>query len=365
MLLRKARLSFIAIIALVALRFVIGFHFYMEGSAKVKDGNFSSAGFLAAAKGPLADKFHSLIPDYDGLFRLPELREFMIEPKAEPKAEEKASEEKATDDKSSDETAEKTSEKKADDKPARKEPSVNEKLDKNKVFAYKRLFEYIDSFAGQTSVLYGFTEEQNKASVLVTTEGKERLNAVVEEWGSDISKYLKGFERVTKNNVDEMRNNVTGMRKQKDSIESEWKALARAPLADIDRILWDIEKEVNALATPSQVGKDKRYAKLRMPDAGPIDVRLVDKYLPIFDMSVGILLMLGLLTPVAALAAGIFLASVVLTQFPGYPGSQPTYYQAIEMIACFVLAFADAGRYAGLDFLPWSFWNRGKSVEVG
>ncbi|MCE3018458.1 MAG: DoxX family protein [Pirellula sp.] len=357
MLLRKARLSFIAIIALVALRFVIGFHFYMEGSAKVKDGNFSSAGFLAAAKGPLADKFHSLIPDYDGLFRLPELREFMMEPKAE----EKVSEEKAMVDKSPDET----SKKKADEKPARKEPLVNEKLDKNKVFAYKRLFEYIDSFAGQTSALYGFTEEQKKASEMVTTEGKERLNAVVEEWGNDISKYLKGFERVTKNNVDEMRNNVTGMRKQKDSIESEWKALARAPLADIDRILWDIEKGVNALATPSQVGKDKSYAKLRMPDAGPIDVRLVDKYLPIFDMTVGILLMLGLLTPVAALAAGIFLASVVLTQFPGYPGSQPTYYQAIEMIACFVLAFADAGRYAGLDFLPWSFWNRGKSVEVG
>ena len=129
--------------------------------------------------------------------------------------------------------------------------------------------------------------------------------------------------------------------------------------------LWDVEKDVNALATPSQIGKDKRYAKLRMPDAGPIDVRLVDKYLPIFDMSVGILLMLGLLTPVAALAAGIFLASVVLTQFPGYPGTQPTYYQAIEMIGCFVLAFSDAGRYAGLDFLPWSFWNRNKTVEAG
>jgi hypothetical protein len=34
------------------------------------------------------------------------------------------------------------------------------------------------------------------------------------------------------------------------------------------------------------------------------------------------------------------------------------------MVGCFVLAFADAGRFAGLDFLPWSFWNRKKSVEV-
>jgi uncharacterized membrane protein YphA (DoxX/SURF4 family)/DNA-binding ferritin-like protein len=233
------------------------------------------------------------------------------------------------------------------------------------VFSYKRLFEYIDSFASRASSLHGFTEEQIQDSVEKTTEAKEKLNVVLEDWGSDISKYLKSFERIEKNSVDEMRNNVAGMRKQKDSIEYEWKGLARAPLAEIDRILWDVEKEVNALATDSQVGKDVRYEKLRMPDAGPIDVRLVDKYLPIFDMSVGILLMLGLLTPVAALAAGIFLASVVLTQFPGYPGTQPTYYQAIEMVGCFVLAFADAGRFAGLDFLPWSFWNRKKSVEVG
>jgi uncharacterized membrane protein YphA (DoxX/SURF4 family) len=95
-----------------------------------------------------------------------------------------------------------------------------------------------------------------------------------------------------------------------------------------------------------------------LPCVSPIDVKLVDKIIPIFDMSVGILLMFGLLTPVAALAAGLFLASVVLTQFPGSHGSVPTYYQAIEMVACFFLAFSDAGRYAGLDFLPWSFWNR-------
>jgi uncharacterized membrane protein YphA (DoxX/SURF4 family) len=362
MLLRKARLSFLAIIALVALRFVIGFHFYMEGSAKVKEGNFSSAGFLASAKGPLADKFHSLIPDYDGHFRLPELREFMIDKNSDEKT--------ALDGGDAEDTEE---------KPAAKKPSINEKLDKinekldkSKVFSYKRLFEYIDSFASRASSLHGFTEKQIQDSEEKTTEAKEKLNVVVEDWGSDISKYLKGFERIEKNSVDEMRNNVAGMRKQKDSIEYEWKGLARAPLAEIDRILWDVEKEVNALATSSQVGKDEssqvgkneRYEKLRMPDAGPIDVRLVDKYLPIFDMSVGILLMLGLLTPVAALAAGIFLASVVLTQFPGYPGTQPTYYQAIEMVGCFVLAFADAGRFAGLDFLPWSFWNRKKSVDV-
>jgi hypothetical protein len=34
------------------------------------------------------------------------------------------------------------------------------------------------------------------------------------------------------------------------------------------------------------------------------------------------------------------------------------------MLGCFVVAFADAGRYAGLDFIPWSFWNRKSTVPA-
>jgi hypothetical protein len=70
MLLQKARLGIPAIIALVILRVVVGWHFFMEGSDKVQKGGFSSTGFLSAAKGPLASKFQSMIPDYDGSLRL-------------------------------------------------------------------------------------------------------------------------------------------------------------------------------------------------------------------------------------------------------------------------------------------------------
>lgn len=321
MLLRKARLSLVAILFLVALRFVVGFHFYMEGASKVKEGNFSSTGFLAAAKGPFADKFHQLIPDYDGRFRLPELRELMPE---------------------------------ADQKPT--------KDDSNKLLSYKKLFEFVDSFASEAKSVYKFTETQAASADEIVVNTKEKLVAVADDWGPQINEYLRGFERVAKNDRDEMRNNVAGMRKQKDEIETKWRALVKAPLADVDSILADLESSINSLATDEQRGeKDKKvFAALRLPDSGPVDVKMVDRIIPIFDMTVGILLMIGLLTPLAGLAAGLFLASVVLTQFPGYPGTQPTYYQAIEMLACFLLAFTDAGRYAGLDFIPWSFWNRGK-----
>jgi uncharacterized membrane protein YphA (DoxX/SURF4 family) len=75
-------------------------------------------------------------------------------------------------------------------------------------------------------------------------------------------------------------------------------------------------------------------------------------------MVVGILLMIGLLTPLAAGLAAAFLVSVVFTQMPGYPGTAPTYYQAIECLALITLMTTDAGRYAGLDFIPWAWWQR-------
>lgn len=55
---------------LVALRLGIGWHFFNEGVDKIQDPNFSSAGFLSNAKGPLAGMFHGMVPDRDGVARL-------------------------------------------------------------------------------------------------------------------------------------------------------------------------------------------------------------------------------------------------------------------------------------------------------
>jgi len=45
---------------LVVLRLTIGWQFYQEGMKKYQDPNFSSAGFLMQAKGPLAENYHDL-----------------------------------------------------------------------------------------------------------------------------------------------------------------------------------------------------------------------------------------------------------------------------------------------------------------
>jgi len=314
MLLRNARLGSFAIIALVLLRFVVGFHFYMEGITKVREGGFSSTGFLSTAKGPLAKTFQSMVPDFDGTIRLDTGRD----------------------------------------------KSKSESRDDYKAGKLKDAY---SNFAAEAAKVYKFTEEQQAESDKIIEDARKSLAENYKTWSAEIEEYKNGMSRIALLEKDEMRTNVASMRRQRDDIETKWKSLARPALNDIDKISYELETRMNELATEQQSMVDERrlHVGFKLTSNSPLDVKLIDKIIPIFDMSVGILLMLGLLTPLAGLAAGIFLLSVVLTQFPGSYGSQPTYYQAIEMLACFFLAFADAGRYAGLDFLPWSFWNRNKA----
>jgi uncharacterized membrane protein YphA (DoxX/SURF4 family)/polyhydroxyalkanoate synthesis regulator phasin len=313
MLFQKAKLTLPAILFLVLLRLAIGWHFFQEGAVKVKEG-FSSTPFLAAAKGPFADRFHSMIPDHDGMIRIDA----------------------------------------------------------------KKMSDACDLYGQKIKSEFALNEEQSKEVDEILAQYKATRKETYDEWKPQIDEYKNGFERLAKLRVDAARSKVDSLRKQQEEIESKWRALGRPVLSEIDNTIPEMVNRLNAIATDDQANpkpekppaKDangnpiRKRVEFKFDGEGPISVKLVDKIIPIFDMSIGILLLLGLLTPLAGLAAGLFLASVVVSQFPGFPGTQPTYYQAIEMLGCFVVAFADAGRYAGLDFIPWSFWNRKSKVPV-
>ena len=78
--------------------------------------------------------------------------------------------------------------------------------------------------------------------------------------------------------------------------------------------------------------------------------KIINKVIPWFDTIIGALLILGLFTRFASLAGGLFLLSVIISQPPWIPGTQPTAYQAIEMFAMLAIFATCAGRYGGLDF---------------
>tara|TARA_R110002095_G_scaffold76218_2_gene65106 strand:+ start:421 stop:1371 length:951 start_codon:yes stop_codon:yes gene_type:complete len=299
-----ARIGIFGILALVALRVGCGWHFYMEGASKVKSHTFSSEGFLNGAKGPLAGKFQELIWDKDGSFRL-------------------------------------------------NQETVN---------AY-----FIDA-AEKSAVHFGLTDEQKKqldrvrrryANVDKNKRFSGKLNDVYDEASEDVFKYWESVGRLENMEDAALWTQVSSLRGQKEKIEADRMASVKPTMAAVDAIWNQYEGQLNAVATPEQL-QQAGYFRFNRPGEGVLTTRTVDKIIPIFDMVVGILLMLGLLTPLAAWAGALFLISVVLSQMPGFPGTDPTYFQAVEALAMIVLATTDAGRYAGLDFIPWAWWQSKK-----
>ena len=59
-----------AFVALMLLRVAVGFHFFTEGTVKLRSGDFTAEYFLRSAKGPIAPMFQSMLSDEDGRVRL-------------------------------------------------------------------------------------------------------------------------------------------------------------------------------------------------------------------------------------------------------------------------------------------------------
>lgn len=87
--------------------------------------------------------------------------------------------------------------------------------------------------------------------------------------------------------------------------------------------------------------------------------------LTVLIISVGVCLLLGLFTRVAAVAGALFLLSVMLSQPPWVAGANTMffYYQLVEFAALLFLAAVGAGRWAGLDFIIQGLWARRSSAQ--
>jgi uncharacterized membrane protein YphA (DoxX/SURF4 family) len=289
------RLGFFSILAIIALRMCIGWHFYKEGTDKIRSGKFSASGFLGGATGPFADYYHGMVWDYDGAFRL---------------------------------DAAKTA-------------------------------EFWRSTANVLEQKYGFSADQKKQVEQVLTAHQQQLDYVLAENSENLEEYQLGRARIESLNEDPSRNKVSSLRGQRDTIEAEWRSKGTKALKAIDQVWKNLEQEFNGLIVGEQ--RKRGPFALNKPRLGFMDTSVIDRVVPYFDTTIGVCLLLGLLVRPAALAAGGFLLSVVISQFPGWPDAQPTYFQAVEAIACIFLATVGAGRFAGLDFIFSAWWMRRKA----
>ena len=281
-------LGLIAATMLVLLRVSIGWHFYSEGLDKKDAGNWSAAPFFANARGPFAEEFRKLVWDYDG----------------------------------------------------------NLRLNKENTKAI------LEDYRLRAAVHYGFDEKQQKLSEKELEQAMEQFEWVLEENAADLEELEFGRARVDKLANDErekqVRDGVSSLGGQRDTIRREWTKKGATALKQMDGVWTNFECSIQGIATQEQAARSSFH--LAKPRTNRVDTSIIDPYVPYFDIAVGLCLLLGFFTPLAALAAAGFLGSVFLSQYPPTTGPSSSMYQLIEAMACLVLAGTGAGRFAGLDY---------------
>lgn len=231
------------VVALVALRLGIGFHFFLEGSDKINNPKPFSALFFGNAKGPLAPLYKSMIWDADGLYR----------------------------------------------------------LDNNTTA------DYWAAYGDRVVAHYRFDEDQANKVTKAVEDYNGRLAAHLGEYEDDIFEYDKQLTRRDKNLKDPTRTALASLRAHDAKIEGERNKLKAKIIPGIDAIWKDLENELNGLATVEQfkahgrlpIGKiGRRFMDTEMVDGV---IRYFD-----FTIGVLLILGL-FVRPAALLAAGFLL----------------------------------------------------------
>ena len=352
-------------LALLLLRIVVGFHFFKEGTNKLKSGTFTSKYFFAASKGPIAPFFNSLIDDSEGRTKL--CIETAMGSDGRPVA---AINPESTyqlwDDYidratsyygfGSPDLIEDLSARQAEiDKRLLTPGSQDEKTGepenlRQELESVADAIEQIQSQPSRANEIF----ESHKLLLADFLDANE--SALLAHFNS--ADRLDGFAKDGENRQD-VALYVDSLRGQVDKIRVEQNKELAGWTAEVNAIWNSLEEQINSLATGVQAEKS-RLLLHRPFDRPNSALKIIDHAIPWFDTIIGVLLILGLFSRLASLAAGLFLLSVIATQPPWIPGTEPTYFYFIEMAACFVIFATAAGRFGGLDY----FLTRRKPAEV-
>jgi len=136
---------------------------------------------------------------------------------------------------------------------------------------------------------------------------------------------------------------------------AETKAASNAWIAQVQDIERGYFNDLRGLLTPEQAANPTVVESVddALADSTQRTIHRVDLAVTCLVIGVGVCLMLGLFTRLAALAGIAFLVMVMASQPPWVEGAKLDvfYYQLVEVAALVVLFASAAGRWAGLDFI--------------
>ncbi|MGL6194209.1 MAG: hypothetical protein ACRC2T_05245 [Thermoguttaceae bacterium] len=341
----KVKIGTCAVILIVLLRLVIGWHFFYEGLYKFdpKSG-FSAKGFLGQAKGPTAPLFYSMLPDLDGVKRLAILPASETENFEYNEITETLNTQNNTFDKKS---AKKTVEK-LPTLPAYEEAWA----------AYKERFlteaELSEEQKADVESIYG-------QYITALREYAAEIEAPVAQFKASLKRHEQAVDAATNDTPHQRQRNWDAMMAYRKEAEQWTKvlddmgdglqsALGRVISPELGGMKGEIVSIPEKVIVPNPVVKSQ--------------MRLLDLSVTVGLTAIGLFMMLGLCNRLASLGAAAFLFNVCLSQFPWptvYPPSPDMIghfmiisKDSVELVACLVLAALPAGRWGGLDFFLWN-----------
>jgi uncharacterized membrane protein YphA (DoxX/SURF4 family) len=334
----RFQIGVLAVVAVVALRLGLGCHFLYEGVWKIEHRKdlsawggpaireaggwqvehreeFSAEPFLTQAKGPLAELFYAMLPDMDARQRLRVEKDAAGKPKSI-----ESSQLAARWDRIRREFVDYYRPKASDADAATAYERLDREAGRTCSDFRKRLDEYLnenlEGIAAYFDALDRFENDPDRGQT--TSFQKARRWDRMMELRREADKWIKDVEGQEQAFV----NSLWGL------LDDQQKAQGR-PTASWNPFRWERMEQINFAVT--------------------------------FGLTaIGLCLMLGFCTPLAALGGAAFMCFVVMTQpaFPGvYPPDSPIVGHAllvnkdfIEMLALLVVAATGAGRWGGLDF---------------
>lgn len=219
------------------------------------------------------------------------------------------------------------------------------------------MFDRWTAWKDKTAEHYHFSEEQRTKAEKVLSNHEKQLRDYLQENGEYLPEFTEYFEKLDaweEHDADPSVQETPYKEKRHWDERNKLKATAAPWLTDIDKLDTSFHNELAAIVADDQ---QKRAGALK-PEWTKLDY--VDNMTTYGLLAVGLCLMVGLFTRLAAVGGALFLLGVILSQ-PALPNIYPPLppqaghvfivtKEVIEMIALLMLSATAVGRWGGLDF---------------
>lgn len=337
------------IVAIVLLRLAIGWHFYREGTKKLSYNpstgqvslDFSAEAMLRHAVGPMGELIRSELPSFHNW------EQDLATPwQSRPSTPEELAE--------LDKWKEQYAERRAEAAENGKEPALEFPPNLSYAKWATRIAADWRAAVDEIKSVEQLSDEQRTACEAALTDRLEQLSeylaaeaTAIEDWRHELWRLEEWKAAEGAEGLPFQEGRIAEKQAETTAASGGWIAQVRA----IERGLHgDLRQVLNAEQVADAAVTGRYDATLA--DKKDVQLHRLNKGVTGLIIGVGVCLMLGLLTRLAALGGIAFLASVIATQPPWIAGADTTvfYYQLVEIAGLLVLLVSGAGRWAGLDY---------------